>query len=252
MSTINFTVGSRIETAWLNDVDALVWDIFGGATTVAAAKAVLGLDSLVIGTDVQAWNTKLDDIVALTPTDGNILVGNGTTWVSESGATLRTSLGLGTSDTPDFTGITLGGVGSTLSNYAEGTFTPTIQDDTRSDSESQTYAVQLGRFTRIGNMYFLSGTITLSSLGTLTGSEQAVIANIPVAAKTAAGESWSFTVGYSNGLAVTAGNYITGILDSAEQVIKLYKHSDTTGATALTLTELSADGHIEFSGIHHV
>ena len=69
---------------------------------------------------------------------------------------------------------------------------------------------------------------------------------------TAAGESWSFTVGFSDGLAVTAGNYVTGILDSAEQVIKLYKHSATTGATALTLTELSADGHIEFSGIHHV
>ena len=66
MSTINFTVGSRIETAWLNDVDALVWDVFGGATTVAAAKAVLGLDSLVIGTDVQAWNTTGPDNASLT------------------------------------------------------------------------------------------------------------------------------------------------------------------------------------------
>jgi len=47
----------------------------------------------VIGTDVQAWDTQLDDIAALALTDGNIIVGNGTNWVAESGATARTSLG---------------------------------------------------------------------------------------------------------------------------------------------------------------
>ena len=47
-------------------------------------------------------------IGALTPTDSNIIVGNGTTWVAESGATARTSLGIGTGDTPQFTGIELG------------------------------------------------------------------------------------------------------------------------------------------------
>jgi hypothetical protein len=38
----------------------------------------------------------LDDISALAVTDGNIIVGNGTTWVAESGAVARASLGLGT------------------------------------------------------------------------------------------------------------------------------------------------------------
>jgi hypothetical protein len=37
---------------------------------------------------------ELVDIGDLTPTDSNIIVGNGTTWVAESGATARTSLGL--------------------------------------------------------------------------------------------------------------------------------------------------------------
>ena len=57
----------------------------------ATARATLGL---VIGTDVQAWDDDLDDIAALTPTDGNIIVGDGTNWVAESGATARASLGL--------------------------------------------------------------------------------------------------------------------------------------------------------------
>jgi hypothetical protein len=37
---------------------------------------------------------ELVDIGDLTPTDSSIIVGNGTTWVAESGATARTSLGL--------------------------------------------------------------------------------------------------------------------------------------------------------------
>jgi len=37
----------------------------------------------------------LVDIGALAKTDNNFIVGNGTNWVAESGATARTSLGLG-------------------------------------------------------------------------------------------------------------------------------------------------------------
>jgi len=44
----------------------------------------------------------------LTPTDSNVIVGNGSEWVAESGATLRTSLGLGTGDSPEFTAVNIG------------------------------------------------------------------------------------------------------------------------------------------------
>ena len=49
---------------------------------------------LAIGSDVQAWDTELDDIAALADTDGNFIVGNGAAWVAESGVTVRASLGL--------------------------------------------------------------------------------------------------------------------------------------------------------------
>lgn len=42
----------------------------------------------------------------LTPTDGNYIVGDGSTWVAENGNTARTSLGLGTGDSPTFTNVT--------------------------------------------------------------------------------------------------------------------------------------------------
>lgn len=59
---------------------------------------------------VLALPDNLTDINALTPADSTIIVGNGTDWVAESGATARTSLGLGTGDSPQFTNATLTGL----------------------------------------------------------------------------------------------------------------------------------------------
>lgn len=55
-----------------------------------------------------ALTATLTAISALAVTDSNIIVGNGTTWVAETGATARTSLGVGTGNSPQFTGIELG------------------------------------------------------------------------------------------------------------------------------------------------
>lgn len=56
----------------------------------AAQRTTLGL---TIGTNVQAYDADLTAIAGLSTADGNIIVGNGTTWVAESGATARASLG---------------------------------------------------------------------------------------------------------------------------------------------------------------
>jgi hypothetical protein len=58
--------------------------------TIAAMRTTLGL---AIGTNVQAWDTQLDKISALATTNSGMIVGDGTNFVLESGATLRTSIG---------------------------------------------------------------------------------------------------------------------------------------------------------------
>jgi hypothetical protein len=55
----------------------------------------------------QPLDSDLTAIAALTPTDSNVIVGNGSAWVAESGATARTSLGLGAGDSPSFAGLGL-------------------------------------------------------------------------------------------------------------------------------------------------
>lgn len=66
------------------------WD--GGATGLVAATGRTSL-GLVIGTNVQAWDTHLDQIAALIPTADNFIVGNGTAWTLETPAQALVSLG---------------------------------------------------------------------------------------------------------------------------------------------------------------
>lgn len=62
-----------------------------GANTPAGARTSLGL---AIGTDVQAFSSKLSDIAGMAATAGMIPVGTGSAFAGQSGSTARASLGL--------------------------------------------------------------------------------------------------------------------------------------------------------------
>lgn len=77
-------------------ISAAQWAGLGAATTFGIslwddADAAAGRATL----SAQAQSARLDEIAALAVTNGNFIVGNGSSWVAESGATARTSLGLG-------------------------------------------------------------------------------------------------------------------------------------------------------------
>ncbi len=75
-------------------------------TTIPTSKTLLV--STDIGSTVQGYDAQLADVAGLAVTDGNFIVGNGTNFVAESGSTARTSLGLGTGDSPEFTAVNIG------------------------------------------------------------------------------------------------------------------------------------------------
>jgi hypothetical protein len=62
-------------------------------TTIPASKTLVVTTD--IGVSVQAYDAQLADVAGLTPTDGNFIVGDGTNFITEDGATARASLGLG-------------------------------------------------------------------------------------------------------------------------------------------------------------
>jgi hypothetical protein len=81
------------------------------ASSGVLAAAVADTDYLTPATAASTYQPLDDDLTAigaLAKTDGNIIVGDGSTWVVESGATARTSLGLGTGDSSQFAGVNVG------------------------------------------------------------------------------------------------------------------------------------------------
>jgi len=119
------------------------------ATASQGTTADSALQPGDIGSTVQAYDADLTTLAGLSSADGNFIVGSATGWVVESGATARSSLGLGsaaTSNTGDF------------ATAAQGTL---------ADS-----AVQPGDniSTLTNNSGFITGNQTITLSGDATGS----------------------------------------------------------------------------------
>jgi hypothetical protein len=129
-----------------------------GANSAASARTNLGL---AIGTDVQAYDADLTTLGGLAKTDGNFIVGNGTTWVTESGSTVRTSLGA----------TTVGSNFFTLANPGAVTFPRINADNSVSTLDAATFrtAIGAGTSSATGTVTSVGGTGTVSGL-TLTGT----------------------------------------------------------------------------------
>ena len=150
---------------WIDNVmsgDATMTD--GGVVTLTDGDSTRTNLGLAIGSDVQAYDAGLADIAGLTPTDGHIIVGNGSNWVQENGATARTSLGLGSISIQNTNNISItGGSLTGITSFSTGTLgsTATLDGDVN----------VTGNLVVDGNLTVSGSSITLD-VGTVTSEDK--------------------------------------------------------------------------------
>ena len=127
-----------------------------------------------------------------------------------------------------------------LTWYEEGTATAVLTDGTN----NATLAAGSGMiYTRIGRMVMVQGYIEVSNIGSVSGPLR--LSGLPFNVNSSSRSS--FSVGQVGGLAITAGQSMTGFGQANTNYIRLYVWTATTGSTEMTNTQLSTGGFLSFS-----
>ena len=149
-------------------------------------------------------------------------------------------------------GVTSNTDANTLDDYEEGTWTPTLQDDSASNSESQGYNNAHGLYVKIGTMVFIEGYFNLSSYGSLTTSQTAMIAGLPftVVNQSGYGAAIPFTNSDSLALSTATINLVGRVVENST-TIRILEWDATGGVTACPISEITTDGNLGFSGCYN-
>jgi hypothetical protein len=140
-----------------------------------------------------------------------------------------------------------------LDDYEEGTFTPTLQDDSRSDAESQTYTRQIGHYTKIGRIVHYWIRIEVSGLGSLTTSQGAVIAGLPFTSVTVTGGRQASNVSFGGSLALpNASENLSAEIGTNATIVDLHLWDATTGTTNALISEISVGADLAMAGSYEV
>lgn len=130
------------------------------------------------------------------------------------------------------------------------TFTPTLQDVTFSDAEGQTYFIQIGRAYQIEDWVHFSLEISINSIGTLTGVQNAYISlgSLP---NEGGGVDYPVAIGESTGLGLTGADItVTGAVEAGTNRIILRQWAPATGTSGLTIGEVTASSSFVISGAY--
>ncbi len=142
---------------------------------------------------------------------------------------------------------------NTLDDYEEGEFIPTIADASlNGTNEGQAYNIQVGRYTKIGNRVFISLSIRITDIGSLTTTEQASILGLPFVSNTTTNNQHALAIGTAGSLNITANQSPAATISENFNRISLNLYDDAGGATILTIAELSDGGFVRLSGVYEV
>ena len=257
--TINGTTISSADSTKVTIAEAL--DVTGAVTITSGT--ITGITDITVADGGTGASTFTDGGVLLGSgtgaitamaelSDGQMIVGDGSgDPVAESGATLRTSIGVGTGDSPQFTGIELGHATDTTITKASsgdlniegniiyragGTDVPVADGGTGTGSHTST-AILLGN----GTSSIQSSEIKITGSSLFTGDSSAININ--------EGLIVDGTASFSGAVTITSGT-ITGITDItvADGGTGASTLTDNAVLTGTGSSAITAEGNLSFNG----
>jgi len=150
------------------------------------------------------------------------------------------------------TGITAGGTRGIYSYDKTGEWTPVLEGSVTPGS--QTYTLQKGFYTRINNIIFITGSITLSNLDVTTSGDMK-ITGLPGVCTWVLGNVPSINVGYTKDITLNiAGGFysLSGIIVPNTSEILLHEVGNNVQSVPITHADLGNDTTLYFSGFYMV
>ena len=129
-----------------------------------------------------------------------------------------------------------------LDSYEEGTWTAVITDGSNDATMSNTTCL----YTKIGRLVTVSGAISVSSLGSVSGDIS--IKTLPFSVSNTTGNQSGCAIGYMWNGAIAQYASVSAYFWQGTSKIYLGLWDATTGATPFQGSELSADGQIIIGG----
>ena len=218
---------------------AVAWEDAGGAVSAVANGCDDRVATFSSSTALNGEATLTYDGEHLTIADGNLIIGTAGHGIDFAAQTAASG-----------TGVTPGN--EVLNHYEEGTFVPTLLDDSQSASESQGYDEALGFYTRIGNTVHINFSLTVNSFGTLTTSQSILLGGLPFTSANVTGNRHAMAVGTGYSIAVTSGESMTIYMNPNKALLSINLWDTAAGTTPMTLAELSSNAAIYVSGSYKV
>lgn len=163
-------------------------------------------------------NIAISSLPTGTATGGDIFVGN------QSGTTKALSLGL-----------------DAMSDYEQGTFTPTLYGTTTAGTT--TYTVQLGDYEKVGRLIYCTFTLIWTNA---TGTGEAQVGGLPYTPLALSGtKRHAFSASYYNGLTLPSGKILKGYVQDSQAYINLFNIDNTTAGDFTDLqSEMTTSGEL--------
>ena len=142
------------------------------------------------------------------------------------------------------------GDANTLDEYQEGSWTPVLWDSGLAN-KANGYTATVGRYTKIGQVVYISFKIESTNITGLTASDPASIGGLPYVPTNTASMRYTSAIGASEQMSLgTAGFTVTAYCQGNESYLKLNLNDVTTGQSRLLISEWGANGFMSMSGFY--